>query len=156
MSCDRSQCLEVARSCAVLNLRRAARAVTNRYEDEMRALGLKATQFSLLVAAALRGPVNISALADLMVMDRTTLTRNLKPLQKRGLLRVVPGSDRRTRAVTLTAAGEAMLAQALPLWRQAQREVVDGLGEQRFAGLLGDLRRTVEVARGEGTSNTYR
>ena len=147
MSCDRSQCLEVARSCAVLNLRRAARAVTNRYEDEMRALGLKATQFSLLVAAALRGPVNISALADLMVMDRTTLTRNLKPLQKRGLLQVVPGSDRRTRAVTLTAAGEAMLAQALPLWRQAQREVVEGLGEQRFAGLLGDLRRTVEVAR---------
>ena len=149
MSCDRSQCLEVAHSCAVLNLRRAARAVTNRYEDEMRALGLKATQFSLLVAAALRGPVNISALAELMVMDRTTLTRNLKPLQKRGLLQVVPGSDRRTRAVTLTAAGEAMLAQALPLWRRAQREVVDGLGEQRFVGLLGDLRRTVEVARGE-------
>ena len=100
MSCDRSQCLEVARSCAVLNLRRAARAVTNRYEDEMRALGLKATQFSLLVAAALRGPVNISALAELMVMDRTTLTRNLKSLQKRGLLRAVPGSDRRTRAAT--------------------------------------------------------
>ena len=150
MICNRTKCLEVARSCAVLNLRRAARAVTSRYEDEMRPLGLKATQFSLLVAAALRGPINVSQLAELMVMDRTTLTRNLKPLQKQGLLQVVPGRDRRTRAVTLTAAGEKKLEQALPLWEQAQHTVVEGLGQERFAGLLGDLQQTVDVARNGG------
>ena len=150
MICNRTKCLEVARSCAVLNLRRAARAVTSRYEDEMRPLGLKATQFSLLVASALRGPINVSQLAELMVMDRTTLTRNLKPLQKQGLLQVVPGRDRRTRAVTLTAAGEKRLEQALPLWERAQHTVVEGLGQERFAGLLGDLQQTVDVARNGG------
>jgi DNA-binding MarR family transcriptional regulator len=150
MICNRTKCLAVARSCAVLHLRRAARAVTSRYEDEMRPLGLKATQFSLLVAAALRGPINVSQLAELMVMDRTTLTRNLKPLQKQGLLQVVPGRDRRTRVVTLTAAGEKMLEQALPLWERAQHTVVEGLGQERFAGLLGDLQQTVDVARNGG------
>lgn len=149
MSCDKRQCLEVARSCAVFNLRRAARAATSRYEEDMRALDLKATQFSLLVATALYEPVNISELAGLMVMDRTTLTRNLKPLQKRGLLQVLPGADRRTRAVSLTADGDAILEQALPLWERAQREVVDGLGQQRFDGLLRDLKQTVDVVRGE-------
>ncbi len=147
MPCNRTMCLEIARSCAVLNLRRAARAVTRRYEEEMRPLGLKATQFSLLVAAALRGPINVSQLAELMVMDRTTLTRNLKPLQKHGLLQVIPGRDRRTRAVTLTEAGEKVLEQALPLWERAQHTVVEGLGQERFAGLLGDLQQTVDVAR---------
>ena len=150
MTCDRTKCLEIARSCAVFNLRRAARAVTSRYEEEMRSLGLKATQFSLLVATALRGPINVSQLAELMVMDRTTLTRNLKPLQKQGLLQVVPGKDRRTRAVTLTRGGEAILEQALPLWEKAQRELVEGLGQQRFVGLLGDLQQTVDVARNGG------
>lgn len=147
MACDRAKCREVAQRCAVFNLRRAARAVTGRYEEEMRGLGLKATQFSLLVATAVTGPIRVSWLARAMAMDRTTLTRNLKPLQGRGLVDVVPGSDRRTRAVTLTERGEEVLEQALPLWEAAQDRMVRGLGEQRYTHLLGELQEVVQVAR---------
>lgn len=147
MHSETSKCREVARSCAVLNLRRAARAVTSRYEAVLRPVGLKATQFSLLVAISLRGPVTISHLAEIMVMDRTTLPRNLKPLEKAGLVNVAAGEDRRTRAVTLTNEGRKMLERALPLWEEAQSVLVKGLGEARFDGLLDDLRETVAVAR---------
>jgi len=150
MSCDRSQCSRIAESCAVFNLRRAARAVTNCYEAELRDVGLKATQFSLLVAAFLNGPVAISKLAERMLMDRTTLTRNLKPLQKRGLLAVVQGSDRRTREVVLTAEGSVLLDRALPLWQRSQSRLVGALGEQRFESLLGELAATVKVAQSLG------
>lgn len=146
MPCDRSQCSEIVRSCAVFNLRRAARAVTSSYESDMRDLGLKATQFSLLVAAFLGGPVAISQLAERMAMDRTTLTRNLKPLQKRGLLQVVPGRDRRTREVVLTADGRQLLDRAVPIWQQSQARLVGSLGEQRFESLLGELAATVKAA----------
>ena len=146
MSCDRNQCSQIAQHCAVFNLRRAARAVTSCYESDLREVGLKATQFSLLVAAFLNGPVAITVLAERMVMDRTTLTRNLKPLQKRGLLQVVPGSDRRTREVVLTPDGKHLLDQAVPLWQRSQTRLVGALGEQRFEALLGELAATVEVA----------
>ena len=134
--------------CACFNLRKAARAATQLYDSAFQPLGLRATQFSILALVAHRGPITISNLADRLVMDRTTLTRDLGPLEKRGWVTVRPGKDRRTRAVELTSQGRALLREALPTWRRTQQKVIDGLGQGSFQGLLDDLSSAVSVARG--------
>lgn len=125
--------------CTSFNLRKATRAVTQFYDEALRDSGLKSTQFSLLAAAAAAGSIPISRLADEMAMDRTTLTRNLKPLEAEGLLRVVAGADRRVRNVAVTPEGEARLEKALPLWRKAQTRMIDKLGDERWGELLRQL-----------------
>ena len=116
------------------------------YEEALRPTGLRATQFSLLVATRLHGVATISRLAKALVMDRTTLTRNLKPLETQGFIRTTPGNeDRREREVTLTVAGQDILAKALPLWKQVQQQVTKALGQTRVDRLLNDLSATVEV-----------
>jgi DNA-binding MarR family transcriptional regulator len=125
--------------CACANLRGAARAITRLYDDILRPSGLQATQFSLLVTIALASPTPITQLAERLVMDRTTLTRNLKPLQKQGLIQVATGEDQRTRLVSLTESGQQALARALPLWEKAQAQAVNTLGTERFKALLTDL-----------------
>ena len=133
-------------NCACFNLRKAARAVTHLYDEILRPTGIRATQFSLLVAAKALGPVIVTRLAELGVMDRTTLTRNLKPLEKQGLIKVVSGEDQRTRLITLTDSGQEALAIALPLWKKAQAHVAKGLGQGRWNHLLADLGKVVSVA----------
>lgn len=133
----------VANTCACFNLRKASRTVTQLYDEILQPSGLLATQFTLLVAIALAGSVTITRLAEELVMDRTTLTRNLKPLERQGLLEIAPGQDQRTRVVTLTASGHEALALAIPLWEQAQASVVEGLGQKRWSTLLSNLSDTV-------------
>ena len=135
-------------NCTCLSLRKAARAVTQAYDHALRPSGLRATQFSLLCAVASKGPIGMTALAEVLVTDRTTLTRNLKPLVAPGLLRVRDGEDRRERPVALTAKGRRRLAQAMPMWREAQAHMTEGLGHDRWAGLLGDLGESVRLAHG--------
>ena len=96
---------EVARACACANLRKAARAVTQLYDAALAPSGLKATQFTLLVTSRLSGEATINGLAERMAMDRTTLSRNLKPLVRDGLLEVSPGGDGRTRLVRISLEG---------------------------------------------------
>jgi DNA-binding MarR family transcriptional regulator len=139
--------LEKGRYCACFNLRKAARAVTSFYDEALRPTGLRATQFGLLSITKALGSVPVSQLADAAVMDRTTLTRNLKPLEKRGLVRVRSGADRRVHEVTITARGRRVWATAVPLWVGAQRRFIDGLGEARLRTLVTDLDATVAVAR---------
>ena len=131
---------QVAVGCSCGNLRRASRAVTQLYDGVLQASGLKATQFTLLVAAAELKSAPISQMAEALVMDRTTLTRNLKPLVKDGLLTVEPGEDRRSRWIRLTPKGRRVLAEALPLWDRAQNRVIQGLGRARWQRLIGDLK----------------
>ena len=135
------------RDCACFSLRRAARAVTQLYDDMLRPSGLRATQFSLLAVIRLTGTGTISALAQAAVMDRTTLTRNLKPLAEAGLVAVREGDDARVREVTLTAAGRARLAAAQPYWEKAQRRMTDALGQPRMDRLLADLSSAVAAGR---------
>ena len=110
-------------ACTCFKLRSLARRVTQLYDHEMAASGLKVTQYSLL-AHALRGAggvaPTVSALADAMATDRTTLTRNLRPLVAAGYLEVGPGTDARSKAVRVTAAGAAAFRAARPLWQSAQ------------------------------------
>lgn len=144
---DCAKCREVGRICACYSLRRAARAVTRLYDDFLRPCGLRTTQCSTLITAKLRGPVSLTKLAELTVTERTTLTRNLTLLEKRGLIRIEAGKDRRERLVSITAAGEEALAEAIPLWEAAQAHIESGLGDNRMADLLGRLSEIVSLSR---------
>src|ERR687892_1580813 len=126
-------------SCACFNLRKVTRAVTQLYDEMLRPAGLRVTQFSLLVAVRMAGPVGVTRLAEITVMDRTTLTRNLELLQKQGLIEIAAGADRRSRIVTITAEGNGAIAEALPFWKKAQSHVVNSLGQERWADMLTDL-----------------
>jgi DNA-binding MarR family transcriptional regulator len=136
-------------NCTCFGLRKAARAVTQMYDQALKPTGLRATQLSLLFAAERAGPRGVGELAELLVMDRTTLTRNLKPLLDQGLLESVEGVDRRLRLVAITAEGRATVTKALPYWREAQARITGSLGRSRWWRLLGDLRDTVDLAQAE-------
>ncbi|HOI96529.1 MAG TPA: MarR family winged helix-turn-helix transcriptional regulator [Syntrophobacter fumaroxidans] len=144
---DHARCLEIGRTCACYSLRKAARAVTRLYDDFLRPSGLRVTQFSVLMTAKIRDPVTLTRLAHLTVMDRTTLTRNLKVLEKKKLIKTEPGEDRRERRVHLTDLGEEKLVEAIPLWEKAQSRITSGLGEERMDGFQRDLLRVVSLAR---------
>lgn len=135
--------------CACFNLRKAARAVTQYYDDALRPSGLRITQFSLLAAIKIFGTVNIGTLADTAVMDRTTLTRNLKLLEQEGLITVTPGDDARVREVSLTPAAHARLADAHRYWKKAQSHMAEAMGTDGVRRLLRDLSGAVEAARAE-------
>ncbi len=108
--------------CLCLNLQRAARAVARRFDEAFRPLGLTNGQFSLLMLLDHAEAPRIGAVAAFLAMDRTTLTANLKPLERRGLLKItIDAADKRSRRLMLTRAGRALLAKALPLWRQTHR-----------------------------------
>ena len=140
------QYLEPAQGCVCFNIRKSARAITQLYEDALRPTGLRATQFTLLVATRVMGTATISGLAKHLVMDRTTLTRNMKPLEKQGFIRIVLGKeDRREREVTLTLAGQKILAESLPLWKTVQQSVLEALGQNRVSRLLKDLSAAIEL-----------
>lgn len=136
----------VANTCTCFNLRKATRVLTQVFDEQMKPSGLLITQFTILVAIARVGSGTINDLADRLVMDRTTLTRNLKPLEREGLITIQPGEDRRLRIISLTLKGHNALATALPLWEQAQASVIDGLGEQQWSLLLKALSDTVSLA----------
>ena len=111
--------LQVRDACLCLHLQRAARVVARRFDEAFRPLGITQGQFSLLMSLNRPEPPTIGSVADLLAMDRTTLTANLKPLERRGLVRIKrdPG-DRRSRRLSLTADGRALLAEATPLWKR--------------------------------------
>jgi DNA-binding MarR family transcriptional regulator len=121
--------------CICVNLRRASRAISQLYDEAMAASGLKVTQFSLLRAIERNEPVAITVLADDMQLERTTLARNLAPLERERLLSRSAGSDQRVTEVRLTAAGRAAIVRALPLWESAQALVSQHLGPERLAQL---------------------
>lgn len=143
----RLQCEVVDKTCANANLRRAARSSTQMYDQFLVPSGLQITQFTLLVSCAIAGPVPITNLADVLVMDRTTLARNLKPLEKRGLVKISEGKDRRVRLVELREKGYDVLMKALPLWRNAQLQIEKGFGKARLTGLLQDLGAMAKLTR---------
>ena len=137
---------EIATGCACFTLRRAARAVTQLYDRALAPAGLTANQFTLLVAVARTGEIPFSRLAGVLGMDRTTLTRNLGPLERDRLAATRPGPDRRVRLVGLTAKGRKALESAIPLWRQAQRRIVGGTGADRWTAIRRDVERIAALA----------
>ena len=136
-------CRKIEDSCMGMRVRRAARAVGNFYDLHLKSVGLKGTQFTLLNAIFLNPSITITQLADLLLLNRTTLNRNLKPLERQGFIRTSPGEDHRTRILQLTREGRSILQQALPLWLEAQSGVVETLGirTQRLAEDLSQLEK---------------
>lgn len=115
---------EVRDRCLCLHVQRAARALARRFDEALRPLNLTQGQYSLLVSLNRPEPPRISDVAYLLAMDRTTLTANLKPLQKRGLLDVTKDpEDKRSRRLSLTEAGLDLLALAVPIWRETHDQV---------------------------------
>lgn len=121
--------------CTCFRLRRATRRATQIYDRHLQECGLRITQYSLLMQLRSRGPETVSQLADAMAMDRTTLTRNLKPLERAGLISAARGRDRRSRTLSLSDEGERQLSVARPLWQRAQDEVNARLGADMVAEL---------------------
>ena len=141
------QYLEPAQGCVCFNIRKSARVITQLYEEALQPTGLRATQFTVLVATRVMGTATINSLAHSLVMDRTTLTRNLKPLEKQGFIRILLGKeDRREREVTLTRAGQDILLEALPLWKAVQKTVIESLGANRVSRLMKDLSETIQLS----------
>jgi len=115
--------LEVRDACLCLHVRRAARAMARRYDEALRPIGLTSGQFSLLMSLNRPEPATMTSVASVLAMDRTTLTANLKPLERRGLIATVPDEkDKRSRRLTLTEEGRKLLEAAMPYWHQAQAE----------------------------------
>ena len=139
-SAVRAACAEVRADCACNGLRRAAREITQRYERALAPSGIKATQFPILVALGAGEPVPIVPLAEGLGLDRTTLTRNLRILEERGLVTIGAAEhDARMRLASITGEGLRVLAHALELWRAQQHEVAEAFGQDRLRALFGDL-----------------
>lgn len=131
---------EIGGACVCLGLRKAARRVARRYDEAFRPLGITSGQFSILAALLREKPAPLGALADTLGMDRTTLNRNLKPLEAERLVETtVDDADRRIRGLRLTGRGRSLLGRALPLWRVAQTDSNRRLGEGGWPGLKARL-----------------
>ena len=127
-------------TCLCLHVQRAARAVARRFDEALRPLELTNGQFSLLMSLNRPEPPVMGQVSTLLAMDRTTLTASLKPLERRGLLRVmVDEADRRSRRLVLTPAGRRLLAKAVPIWRETHAELDRLVGASDMDRLRGDL-----------------
>lgn len=125
--------------CVGFNTRRATRLITQYYDKALAPTGLRSTQYSLLNALSMLGEASMQDMSIIMAMDRTTLTRNLSPLVKMGLVKVSVGSDRRSRPITVTLKGKSALEKALPYWQEAQSHIVDAVGSEQWDAMMRGL-----------------
>jgi DNA-binding MarR family transcriptional regulator len=144
---DRAALAEMARTCACFNFRKASRSVTQLFDQALAPAGLRSTQLVILITAELLGPTNIARLARELVMDRSTLTRNLKPLLGQNLLRLSRPGSGRNKSVEITAEGRTALQTAVPYWRRAQKQLVGRFGTEAWDRIIGDLGAIVDATR---------
>jgi len=130
--------------CTCFRIRSAARRVTAIYTQHLAPTGLKISQFSLLGFIAAEGPVSIGRLSELLATDRTTLTRNLKPLLAGALVERASSGDKRRHELVATPAGRALFKKALPLWAAAEQEVRTAMGPKLTTELHGAIDRSME------------
>ena len=133
--------------CACANLRRAARLVTQLYEDAIRPTGMTGPQFTLLQALKLAPGISQKQLGEILGTESTTLTRTLALVDERGWLSAEPAADRRALRLSLTKAGEREYERALPYWQSAQKRFKHALGDAKWNGLIDALVETVEAVR---------
>lgn len=128
--------------CLSLNLRRAARLVSRRYDEALRPLGITVGQFSILSALLGRKTMTMTKLAEVLGMDRTTLTRNLRPLRERDFLQAIDDpDDRRSHTIALTPAGESLMTEAIPVWEKVQKQNLKRLDKGEWPALKSALDR---------------
>lgn len=126
-------------NCVCFNLRRATRVVTQFYDAEMRRLGIRPTQGTILASLMGKDSWSMADLSDWLGMDRTTLVRNLRPLQRDGFVNVSGGGRGNLVELSITARGRKQVEKLVPAWKSAQSTVVKTLGEKRWSAILSDL-----------------
>ncbi len=132
--------------CASLNFRRTARAVTQLYDAALEKSCIRSTQFAILVAIAKNQPVSIGALGEVLIIDRTTLTRSLQLLKKEGLITISERARMRQRFLALTPKGVKALGRSLPMWRKAHARFVTTVGRDYWFDLRNELEKLAHVA----------
>jgi DNA-binding MarR family transcriptional regulator len=131
--------------CLCASFRRAARALTQHYDDAMRSLGLTPTQFTILQALSRTGPVPQGRLGEILAMDSTTLTRTLDIITRHGWIEKLHGDDRRQRQLRLTQSGHAQLNRVLPVWQKVQARLRRQLGDEPWISLLALTNKVTSV-----------
>src|SRR4051812_40470876 len=139
----------ISKTCIAVRLRLLNRVVTNYYDDALRPLGLKVSQLNILVVTARLGLARPVQVCDILQLDASTLSRNVKPLQAHGWLEVVPDEDARAQPFRLTPQGKRLIEKAVPAWEEAQRRAGELLGDQGIA-LLDRAAKKLRQARAEG------
>lgn len=135
----------ISSNCIAVRLRLLNRVVTNLYDDALRPLGLKVSQLNVLIVTARLGLARPAQVCEILQLDVSTLSRNVKPLQAHGWLEVVPEEDARAQPFRLTAQGKRLIEKAVPAWEKAQRQAIELLGSEGVA-LLGKVARKVGMA----------
>jgi DNA-binding MarR family transcriptional regulator len=143
-----ADCLAMGMTCACYNLRRASRVVTQLFDAYFEELGLKSTQYTVLAALMYEsaGRPSVTHLAHALVLEQSSLSRNLAVLERQGLVRYEPGDDKRERIVLLTRAGRIALTRGYPVWKAAQRAVAEALDPKDLDIQLRSLRRLTKTA----------
>lgn len=126
--------------CMAYNLKKATRAVQSLFDNAFKTVGLEGTQYTVLSHIYVAEPTTLTKLADMMSVDRTTLGRNLKPLEKKGLIDIKTGDDRRARSITLTKYGLEILAQAQPIWKETHEKIKSLLGVENWSSAIANLK----------------
>src|SRR5215510_11995559 len=139
----------IARTCIAVRLRLLNRVVTNLYDDALRPLGLKVSQLNILVVTARLGLARPAQVCDILQLDASTLSRNVKPLHAHGWLEVVPAEDARAQPFRLTPQGRRLIEKAVPAWEEAQRQASELLGSEGIA-LLERAAKKLRQAKAEG------
>jgi DNA-binding MarR family transcriptional regulator len=138
---------ELLAECACFDLRKATRAVSRMYDDFLRDAGVNITQFSQLRLIHAEKDISVSTLGRYLVMDRTSITRALAPMERDGLVISRPGLDKRIRIVSLTKKGLKLVEAAEPKWRRAQEALMEAIGEDRWRAMRSLLRDTTRLVR---------
>lgn len=136
------------KECLSFALKRCSRAITQIYDHSLSSTGIRSTQFNLLMAIATSETRTLTQLAKILVMDRTTLTRNIKPLEKLALIQSAPSKDKRSKSYSLTEKGRVLLSEALPIWESVQQKIRDVFPmEQEVQQFIDFLGKVVEKSR---------
>ncbi len=145
MKNDETHLLTDFRECANARMRRTMRALNRIYDQALKPAGIKSTQFTLLATLSAQNEIPLTKLSDILALDRTTLSRNLGPLAARGWIRIERDQDERLRIISITSGGVDKLDEAAPLWRRAQKQVVDHVGVEQLTQLSETLTTLQEV-----------
>jgi DNA-binding MarR family transcriptional regulator len=137
----------IAKTCIAVRLRLLNRVITNFYDDAVRPLGLKVSQLNILIVTAKLGIARPARVCEILQLDASTLSRNIKPLQTHGWLEVVPEEDARAQPFRLTPKGKRLIEKAVPAWEKAQRQATELLGDEGIA-LLDKAAKTVGLSQG--------
>ena len=135
------------KACVCAQVRKASRALTQLYNRQLQPTGLLVTQYSLLAHIERLGQASISELTARLLLEQSTLTRNLAVLEKKGYLQSAPGEDRRVKQFALTETGRDVLRRARPRWQEAQQQIGAELDMLEVERLFGDLQRLIELAK---------